>query len=114
MLEGRQDSGSSAQEAADNCLTPEQQARKMKRSASMACVMAVQCRRQASREPARRVRQRQLATMDPLHERVETLKAENESLKVHLAQVKQQGGILHQQLIHSKVQQVSSQAPKVA
>ena len=52
--------------------------------------------------------------MDPLHERVETLKAENESLKVHLAQVKQQGGILHQQLIHSKVQQVSSQAPKVA
>ena len=28
---GRQDSGSSAHEAADNCLTPEEQARKLKR-----------------------------------------------------------------------------------
>ena len=49
--------------------------------------------------------------MDLLHERVATLKTENESLKAHLAQAKQQGGILHEQLVHSKVQQVSSQAP---
>ena len=47
MLEGRQDSGSSAQEAADNCLTPEQQARKMKRSASMASGTKIEVRRNA-------------------------------------------------------------------